>query len=122
MSYPANFWVDIVKVWEGMFKEYHRNAPDSLLRTFNVVKNLVDLIKSKYPDFEYPDIIRRFALSRTKFRMRALIRKLAAERKESARARRKKLDLEISSTTTSAKRVQCSSLFLIIWFMKFLHH
>ena len=122
MSYPANFWVDIVKVWEGMFKEYHRNAPDSLLRTFNVVKNLVDLIKSKYPDFEYPDIIRRFALSRTKFRMRALIRKLAAERKESARARRKKLDLEISSTTTSAKRVQCSGLFLIIWFMKFLHH
>ena len=122
MAYPANFWVDIVRVWDGIFEDYHRGAPDGLLRTFDVVKNLVKLIESKYPDFEYPVIIGKFALSRTKFRMRALVRKLRAERKESARARRKKLALELSSPTTSAKRVQCSGLFLIIWSMKFLHH
>ena len=106
MSYGANFWVDMVKTWDSLFEEYHKEAPDGLLRTMGVEKGLYDLILSKFPDFEYKYIIKKFVHSRTCFRMRNIARKLAAEKAETLKARRKKLAYEYSSKTTSAKRVQ----------------
>ena len=108
MSYGKLDWIDIVKQWEKIFEEYNQPAPDGLLRTMGVCKGLYDLIDKKFPEFEFKYIIKKFAKSRTCWRMRFLARKLAADKAETLRARRKKLAYEYSSKSTSAKRVQKS--------------
>ena len=80
-----------------MFQEYHNEAPDGLLRTTGVVAGLVSKIAKKFPNFEFPKKIQQFALSRTCFRMNALARKLAADRAETLKAKRKVLDFIYSS-------------------------
>ena len=80
-----------------MFQEYHNEAPDGLLRTTGVVAGLVSKIAKKFPNFEFPKKIQQFALSRTCFRMNAISRKLAADRAETLKAKRKVLDFIYSS-------------------------
>ena len=92
MAYSSNDFLDIVKRWESLFEDFHRHTKDGLSREFDVVKNFKRLIEEKFPEFEYKEIIQKFALSRTCFRMRALARKLAAEKAETYRAKCKQLE------------------------------
>ena len=82
MAYPAKDFLEIVRVWESLFLEFHKNEPDQLSRKFNVVKDLAALLKQRYPDEQFESIINKFALSRTCFRMTAVAKKFAAERAE----------------------------------------
>ena len=95
-----------------MFQEYHNEAPDGLLRTTGVVAGLVSKIKAKFPTFEFPKKIEQFALSRTCFRMRAISRKLAADRAETLKAKRKVLDF-IYSTEPSKKGKKVSKVLFL---------
>ena len=72
MSYPSTEFLKDVKLWDSMFEDYHKSAPDGLLRTLGVVQGLVDLIKKQFGDKYDEKIIKKFALSRTCFRMRAI--------------------------------------------------
>ena len=80
MSYPSNEFLKDVKLWDSLFEDYHKSAPDGLLRTLGVVQGLVDLIKKQFGDKYDEKLIKKFALSRTCFRMRAIGRKLQDER------------------------------------------
>ena len=104
----------MVGEWEQMFQEYHNDAPDGLLRTTGVVAGLVSKIAKKFPNFEFPKKIQQFALSRTCFRMRALIRKLAADRAETLKAKRKVLDFIYSSEPSKNGKKVSKVLFLQI--------
>ena len=97
-----------------MFQEYHNEAPDGLLRTTGVVAGLVSKIKAKFPTFEFPKKIEQFALSRTCFRMRAISRKLAADRAETLKAKRKVLDFIYSSEPSKKGKKVSKVLFLQI--------
>ena len=97
-----------------MFQEYHNEAPDGLLRTTGVVAGLVSKIAKKFPNFEFPKKIQQFALSRTCFRMNALARKLAADRAETLKAKRKVLDFIYSSEPSKKGRKVSKVLFLQI--------
>ena len=103
MAYPAKDFLEIVRVWESLFLEFHKNEPDQLSRKFNVVKDLAALLKQRYPDEQFESIINKFALSRTCFRMTAVAKKFAAERAETLKARRKKNELEYSSKPGAKK-------------------
>ena len=85
MAYSSNDFLSTVKLWESFFEDYHRHTKDGLSREFDVVKNFTRLIEKQFPEFEFKEIIQKFALSRTCFRMRALARKLAAEKAETYR-------------------------------------
>ena len=113
-SYPATFFHDMVGEWEQMFQEYHNDAPDGLLRTTGVVAGLVSKIAKKFPNFEFPKKIQQFALSRTCFRMNALVRKLAADRAETLKAKRKVLDFIYSSEPSKNGKKVSKVLFLQI--------
>ena len=97
-----------------MFQEYHNEAPDGLLRTTGVVAGLVSKIAKKFPNFEFPKKIQQFALSRTCFRMNAISRKLAADRAETLKAKRKVLDFIYSSEPSKKGRKVSKVLFLQI--------
>ena len=97
-----------------MFQEYHNDAPDGLLRTTGVVAGLVSKIAKKFPNFEFPKKIQQFALSRTCFRMRAISRKLAADREETLKAKRKVLDFIYSSEPSKKGKKVSKVLFLQI--------
>ena len=103
MAYPAKDFVEIVRVWENLFNEFHKNEPDQLSRKFNVVKDLAALLKQRYPDEQFEKIINKFAHSRTCFRMTAVAKKFAAERVETLKARRKKNEFEYSSKPGAKK-------------------
>ena len=91
-------FVNDVKIWDNLFEEYHKSSIDGLLRTPNVVGDLVDIIAEQFKDSDYDrKLIRKFALSRTCFRMRAIGRKMAADKAESLRARRKVIELAYSA-------------------------
>ena len=50
MSYPSSEFLKDVKLWDSLFEDYHKSAPDGLLRTLGVVQGLVDLIKKQFGD------------------------------------------------------------------------
>ena len=108
MAYSSNDFLGIVKLWESLFADYHRHAKDGLSREFDVVKNFTRVIEEKFPEFEYKEIIQKFALSRTCFRMRALGRKLAAEKAETYRGRCKQLEYAESYSKVQYFTIFCS--------------
>ena len=90
MSYPTEEFLNLVKLWDSLFEDFHRHASDGLSREFNVVKKFAKLIEDTFPEFDNKKVIKKFALSRTCFRMRAIARKLAAEKADTYRAECKK--------------------------------
>ena len=82
-----------MRLWESLFEDYHRSAKDGLKRTMNVVKELVDLIKKNFSDKYEIKFMKKFALSRTCMRMRQIGYKMAAEKLETLRAKRKRVQL-----------------------------
>ena len=46
--YPRETLVVDVKVMDDLFKEYHQSSSDGLLRTANVIANLVEILAEKF--------------------------------------------------------------------------
>ena len=67
-----------------------------------MVKKILELVYNHFPNSDIK-IIEKFALSRTLHRMKCIARKLANDRLETLRARRKKLEFEYSTKPASQK-------------------
>ena len=93
MAYSAIEFEKDVKLWDSLFEDYHRSTKDGLKRTVNVVQGLVDLIKKNFSDKYQIKFMKKFALSRTCMRMSNIGYKMAAERLETLRAKRKRVEL-----------------------------
>ena len=83
---------------DQIFEKYHSKSKDGLLRGKGVIKNLTDLLIKKFPELaeSHLDLLKRFARSRTFFRLRCMQRKLADKRIESLRSKRKKIEFSYS--------------------------
>ena len=73
MAYPAIDFHDIVLDWEEIFENFHKESADGLLRCTGVTQKLRAIIDSKYPDFPFKEVIRKFCRSRTCIRMKGTI-------------------------------------------------
>ena len=93
LCYPKKSLVSDVKIMDGIFRWFHMTSEDGLLRCNNVTKKLIVKIQKKFPPSKYPrSMIKKFAVSRTIFRMRAMQKILASKNAESLRALTKKND------------------------------
>ena len=80
MSYPTKEFQPDVKLFDSLFEDYHGTSKDGLSREYDVVKNFANLLEDKFKDQKFEDgepkydrkLFRKFALSRTLFRMRAI--------------------------------------------------
>ena len=97
---PTNEFVNDIKKMDSLFRKFHKDAPGTkkfsftphdLLRSPKVVKSFYEVLISEFPNYheKYPKILKRFAKSRTMFRMRHL-QKLITQR-ESLRSKVTKL-------------------------------
>ena len=73
---------------EYIFREYHKDSPDSLSREKNVTKNLAAKLHQEFPQYELK-FLRTFSRARTIFRMRYMINETF--RVESQRAKEHKV-------------------------------
>ena len=97
-TYPKKDLVKTVQKMDQIFEKYHSKSKDGLLRGKGVIKNLTDLLIKKFPELakSHLDLLKRFARSRTFFRLRCMQRKLADKRIESLRSKRKKIEFSYS--------------------------
>ena len=77
---------------DTMFKEYHQNSSDGLLRTVNVINGLVEVFAEKFEHKYDRKLLRKFANCRTMHRMRWVQRQMKAHQQETLRSKRKKLE------------------------------
>ena len=73
MSVPTHIFVKDVNTWNIIFKAFHFYAKDGLDRSPQVTNRLAAIIFEKFPNYD-EKLIKKFALSRTIFRMRNLQR------------------------------------------------
>lgn len=72
-SYPAKqFSEDLVKM-DTIFRAFHDSSNDGLIRHKGVVGKLTEILQQKFSQYDTV-VLRRFALSRTIFRMRNMQR------------------------------------------------
>ena len=91
--YPRQTLVDDIKIMDQMFKKHHENSKDGLLRTTNVIADLVDKFRIEF-GHKYDDkLLKRFAMCRTMHRLKWVQNQIIlAKHEESLRSKRKKLD------------------------------
>ena len=113
MAYPSKDFLEEVKQYDILFEEFHKTAPDGILRIFGVVEKFAAVLEKNFPNSD-KDVIRKFAKSRTIARVNAIARKLANDRLESLRAKRKKIEfahsckpssIEVEKKKAAAKRL-----------------
>ena len=90
--YPRETLVEDVKIMDTMFKEYHQNSSDGLLRTVNVINGLVEIFAEKFEHKYDRKLLRKFANCRTMHRMRWVQRQMKSHHEETLRSKRKKLE------------------------------
>ena len=101
LSYPKTDFVNDVRLMDSLFEDFHRDSEDGLLRKCGVVEEFTNLLEQNFknsdgqPKYDQK-LLKRFALCRTLFRMRAIARKMASDR-DTLRAERKKLEFTYSS-------------------------
>ena len=100
MAYPSKDFLEEVKQYDILFEEFHKTAPDGILRIFGVVEKFAAVLEKNFPNSD-KDVIRKFAKSRTIARVNAIARKLANDRLESLRAKRKKIEFAHSCKPSS---------------------
>ena len=100
MAYPSKDFLEEVKQYDILFEEFHKSAPDGILRIFGVVEKFAAVLEKNFPNSD-KDVIRKFAKSRTIARVNAIARKLANDRLESLRAKRKKIEFAHSCKPSS---------------------
>ena len=83
--YPRETLVADVKVMDDLFKEYHQNSKDGLLRTANVIANFVEILAEKFEHKYDRKMLKKFAMCRTMHRMKFLVRQIKAKHEESLR-------------------------------------
>ena len=73
LTYPAQqFSEDLVKM-DAVFRAFHDSADDGLIRHKGVVGKLTEILQQKFSQYDTA-VLRKFALSRTVFRMRNMQR------------------------------------------------
>ena len=83
--YPRKTLVEDVKIMDDLFKEYHQNSKDGLIRTEKVIGGLVE-IYAKHFEHKYDHkLLRKFANCRTMHRMRWVQRQMKAHHEETLR-------------------------------------
>ena len=89
MAYAATPLYKDVKLWESLFEDFHKNTVDGLSRGVRVVEEFGNHILKEFPKYDtvMQKVVKRYALTRTLFRMRAIGRKMANDRIETLRAR-----------------------------------
>ena len=71
MAYPLKEMAKDVKIFASLFEDFHKDSLDGLSRGYGVVEELTNVIEKNFPQYDRK-LIRRYALSRTCFRMRAI--------------------------------------------------
>ena len=104
MAYPSKDFLEEVKRYDILFEDFHKTARDGILRIFGVVEKFAAVLEKNFPNSD-KDVIRKFAKSRTIARVNAIARKLANDRLESLRAKRKKIEFA-HSCKPSSKEVE----------------
>ena len=93
---------------DSLFEDFHRDSEDGLLRKCGVVEEFTNLLEQKFKPKYDRKLLKRFALCRTLFRMRAIARKMASDR-DTLRAERKKLEFSYSSNKKIPKQTPSTS-------------
>ena len=70
---------------DSMFKEYHKNSSDGLLRTVNVINGLVEIFAEKFEHKYDRKLLRKFANCRTMHRMKWVQRQMKSHHEETLR-------------------------------------
>ena len=127
--YPRETLVEDVKTMDSMFKEYHKNSSDGLLRTVNVINGLVEIFAEKFEHKYDRKLLRKFANCRTMHRMRWVQRQMKSHHEETLRSKRKKLEhhyngnpntsqnnpsLPIPTSTNSQNNTQNPLMFVLL--------
>ena len=97
--YPRESLVQDIKKMDTIFKEYHQNASDGLLRTTNVIGGLVELFSNEFPQYD-SKFLKKFALCRTMRRMKWVQQRIVAHQEETLRSKKKKLDYHFNQDST----------------------
>ena len=84
LAYSSKEWLKEVKMYDSLFKDFHRDSKDGILRCEGVVRKFRELLERNFPNSD-KKIIATFAISRTTARMNAIARKLAVEKQETLR-------------------------------------
>ena len=71
MAYPLKDMAKDVKHFASLFEDFHKDSLDGLSRGYGVVEELTNVIEKNFPQYDRR-LIKRYALSRTCFRMRAI--------------------------------------------------
>ena len=101
MNYPRKTLLEDVKKMDKIFEQFHESSKDGLKRDKNITNDLVDILEKEFPNYE-KKILKKFALSRSIFRMRYMIKLMSG--KETLRGKKKKVDM-LFCTRTSDKCV-----------------
>ena len=83
--YPRKTLVEDVKIMDNLFKEYHQNSKDGLIRTENVIGGLVEIYVKHFEHKYDHKLLRKFANCRTMHRMRWVQRQMKSHHEETLR-------------------------------------
>ena len=82
--YPRKTLVEDVKKMDAIFVKHHGNSTDGLIRTKNVVADLVKLLVEEFPYYD-EKLLKKFAMCRTMRRMKWVQKQMTAHHKETLR-------------------------------------
>ena len=76
LKYSRESFYRDVKLWEFMFREFHKDSYDGLSRKPGIVENFTEQLKSKFGHYDH-NTLHNFAFVRTMARVKTLQRHLA---------------------------------------------
>ena len=82
--YPRDTLIEDVKKMDIVFKKYHQNGSDGLLRTANVIGGLVKELANEFPQYDAA-LLKKFAMCRTMRRMKYVQQQIIAHHTETLR-------------------------------------
>ena len=89
---PRETLVNDIKIMDTLFKQFHQNSSDGLLRTNNVISGLVELFSEKFGHIYDKKLLKKYAMCRTMRCMRWIHQQMTAHQAETIRSKKKKLD------------------------------